>query len=100
MGDTERLHYGLMILHYASQIKTGAFVSPLSGICSNTTATRQRILEITEYKKSSCLQKMQSAGIFILVFILLFTAAPLLSVYASQAPGFHLTNETGRKSLP
>lgn len=93
VGDTERLHYGLMILHYASQIKTGAFVSPLSGISSNTTATRQRILEITEYKKSSCLQKIQSAGIFILVFILLFTAAPLLSAYASQAPGFHLTNE-------
>ena len=93
VGISERMNYGLTILRFARHAGQGVFASPLSGISSSASTTKQRIMEITEYRPATALQRLKSAGIFLLIFLLLFGTSPLLSAYASGSPVFHLTDE-------
>ncbi len=93
VGISERMNYGLTILRFARHAGQGVFASPLSGISSSASTTKQRIMEITEYRPATALQRLKSAGIFLLIFLLLFGTSPLLSAYASGFPVFHLTDE-------
>ena len=92
VGISERMNYGLTILRFARHAGQGVFASPLSGISSSASTTKQRIMEITEYRPATALQRLKSAGIFLLIFLLLFGTSPLLSAYASGSPVFHLTD--------
>ncbi len=90
IGGGERMRYGLTILQFAQHAKSGVFASPLSGISSSAATTKQRITEIAEYRPVTALQRLKSAGIFLLIFLLLLGTSPLLSAYASGSPVFHL----------
>lgn len=92
IGVRDRMRYGLTILRFAQHARSGVFASPLSGISSDGSTTRQRIVEITEYRPSSAVQRLKSAGIFALIFLLLLGTSPLLSAYASGAPAPHLSD--------
>lgn len=92
VGANERMNYGLTILRFAQHAKKGAFASPLSGISSSASTTKQRIMEIIEYRQASATQRLKSMGIFLLIFLLLFGTSPLLSAYASGSPVFHLAD--------
>ena len=92
IGTNERMNYGLTILRFAQHAKRGAFASPLSGISSSTSTTKQRIVEITEYRRTSAAQRLKSMGIFLLVLLFFFSASPLLSAYASGSPAPHLSD--------
>ena len=98
IGREERIPYGLTILHFASAVRQGFFASPLSGIGSSLSATRQRIAAIAEYERASFGQKIKSAGLSALLFALIFCLTPMLSAYASGAPAFHLTDERWRQA--
>ena len=91
-GGRDRMRYGLTILRFAEHSRSGAFASPLSGISSSTSTTRQRIAEITEYRPASAMQRLKSAGIFAMIFLLLLGTSPLLSAYASGSPALHLSD--------
>lgn len=92
IGSKKRLHYGLTIIHFAEHVRRGIFASPLSGISSNESTTKQRVAEIIEYHPSSAVQQLKSAFIFALIFLLLLGTSPLLSAYAFVPPALHLSD--------
>ena len=93
VGQENRTLYGLAILRFTEARRQGIFASPLSGIGTGASATRQRIAAIAQYQAVTPGQKLKSAGIFFLVFVLVLSAVPFLTAHASGTPAFHLTGE-------
>lgn len=93
IGNEQCLNYGYTILKYVEQMNKGLFLSPVSTISGSTGSIKQRIMEISDYKIDSVLQKTKSMILIIFTLLLVYCSSPLFTSYASQNASFHLTNE-------
>lgn len=93
IGKEKCMNYGYTIIRYAEHMQKGLFFSPLSTMGGSKNTIRQRITEITDYKKDSVLKKLKSAAVMLLTLLLVYSSSPLFTAYASQDSSFHSENE-------
>jgi len=93
IGKEKCIHYGYMIIRYAKHMQKGFFFSPLSTMGGSKNTVRQRIEEISNYKKDTIFQQTKSTGVIILTLLLVYCLSPFLTSYASPNSSFHFKNE-------
>lgn len=93
IGKEKCINYGYMIIRYAKHMQKGFFFSPLSTMGGSKNTVRQRIAEISNYKKDTIFQQTKSTGVIILTLLLVYCLSPFLTSYASPNSSFHFKNE-------
>lgn len=88
--------YGNTLINFASKVSLFPFPFA-SGMGGNMKQMRRRILNIASYKSSSFVKKLRSAIVFIMIALLLFGLAPVLSIYAAEES--HYQWETKNKTI-
>lgn len=99
IGTASSLEYGQTLLLYAGKRGASLF-SSASGIGGSHTQLRKRILQIVNYKASCASQKIKSALILFLVFLLILAGSPFLTrkTLALEAYGKGQTQENTSSS--
>lgn len=82
LNESDYIDYGNTLINFAEKLSIAPFMFT-AGIGGNVKQIKRRILNIASYKKPSCCKRIQNACVFTLIFLLLFSVAPVLSIHAS-----------------
>lgn len=93
VGKEQSCNYGYTLLKYAQNMQKGMFLSPLSSLGGGSSMIRQRIIKIADYKKDTVWLKLKSTGMTCLLFLLVFSASPVLTAVAAPDDTFSLTED-------
>jgi bla regulator protein BlaR1 len=83
LNENDYEAYGNTLINFASKVSLFPFPFA-SGMGGSMKQMRRRILNIASYKSFSFGKKLQSAIVFIMIALLLFGLAPILSIYAAE----------------
>lgn len=84
VGKEHAAGYGHTLIRYAEKLSKNAFFAPLSPLGGGKAAIVQRIREIPDYRPLTPGRRFCGICIMLTAFVLVCSASPLLTVYASR----------------
>lgn len=83
LDESDYEDYGNTLINFAEKVSLTPFPFA-AGISGNMKQMQQRIANISSYKKPSAFRKLKGYTAFVMIGVILFALAPMLSTYAAE----------------
>lgn len=93
VGKESAVSYGLTLIRFAETLQKNVSLSPLSLLGGEKSVIVQRMKEIAQYRAETRARKLKGICILMLAGLLVYSASPLLTVYAFPDDTYHFSGE-------